>query len=582
MREELRPSSVAREVTDETDVVNVDPPAANPLYPRTLKARAKLAGFFSLSWAEILLFVAFFVYCAAFIYESSFVINGVRYFCLFDDDMISMRFAANFAHHHGLVWNPGGERVLGFTNPLWVLFMSVFHELPIPESKMALCIQASGAILLAVSIFFVRAIVRRIFPDYRYAAGLAMVLVAFYGSLLNWSLQGTEVSLLTLFVTSGVWFALKVIDGEGSARALYLLLGVSTVCRVDMAVFAGSLLLALALVQPSRWKRHLIWGGCVVAVFLAAQGSFNFYYYGNILPNTYYLKVTGYPLLGRLHRGASVALIFALPLLPIVAVVCLWLASAFSRNATLLIVPLLGQIAYSIWVGGDAWEWWGGANRYVAIVMPLFFVLSGSALAEYSNRIGHRFATHKSRVRFIRSCALGSFAFATLFLADCEHLRAHLLLSRPMQTSGPQPCECNEDMVRQALLLKSLTAPDAHIGVVWAGTIPYFSDRYAIDLLGKSDAKIAHEPMRVNSPFARRFGFWPGHLKWDYEYSIGELKPDVITQVWAVDPETIVPLKEDYVPVKVEGFQWYVRRESRHLRPSLSELMSLAVAAYRE
>jgi hypothetical protein len=42
--------------------------------------------------------IGFVIWSAAFIYRSSFVaIDGKRYFCLFDDAMISMRYAWNFA-----------------------------------------------------------------------------------------------------------------------------------------------------------------------------------------------------------------------------------------------------------------------------------------------------------------------------------------------------------------------------------------------------------------------------------------------------------------------------------------------------
>ena len=52
--------------------------------------------------------IGFVAWSASFIYRSSFVaIDGRRYFCLFDDAMISMRYAWNFSHGLGLVWNPG-------------------------------------------------------------------------------------------------------------------------------------------------------------------------------------------------------------------------------------------------------------------------------------------------------------------------------------------------------------------------------------------------------------------------------------------------------------------------------------------
>ena len=65
------------------------------------------------------------IWAAAFIYRSSFIaIDGKRYYCLFDDAMISMRYAWNFSHGLGLVWNPG-EYVQGYTNLLMVLLMSL-------------------------------------------------------------------------------------------------------------------------------------------------------------------------------------------------------------------------------------------------------------------------------------------------------------------------------------------------------------------------------------------------------------------------------------------------------------------------
>ena len=53
--------------------------------------------------------------------------------------------------------------------------------------------------------------------------------------------------------------------------------------------------------------------------------------------------------------------------------------------------------------------------------------------------------------------------------------------------------------------------------MVWAGATPYFDHRPSVDLLGKSDTVIAHE-----APHHRPL--LPGHMKWDYAYSIGELR----------------------------------------------------------
>lgn len=48
-----------------------------------------------------LLVAAFALYAGLFIYRTSFSIDGVRFFSLFDDAMISMRYAQNLADGYG-------------------------------------------------------------------------------------------------------------------------------------------------------------------------------------------------------------------------------------------------------------------------------------------------------------------------------------------------------------------------------------------------------------------------------------------------------------------------------------------------
>src|SRR4030067_3853236 len=150
--------------------------------------------------AFLIIVLIYTLYAVVYIYRTSFVVNGELYFVLFDDAMISMRFAKNLAHGYGLVWNPGGERIEGYTNPLWVVFMALFHLFPIPAAKMSLFIQASGALFLIANLFFVREIARSLSGSWLVGV-LAVVLTAFYSPLNNWGLQGMEVSALALLTT---------------------------------------------------------------------------------------------------------------------------------------------------------------------------------------------------------------------------------------------------------------------------------------------------------------------------------------------------------------------------------------------
>jgi hypothetical protein len=489
------------------------------------------------------------VYGAFFIFRSSNVIGGIRYFSLLDDDMISMTYARNLAHGYGLVWIPGGPRVEGYTNLLWVCFMALFHLLPISAAKMSLCIQISGGIFLLLNLWCVREIARTLWPSSAHVATVAVLLTAFYFPLDNWALQGTEVSILTLMSSAAVLAALRFEAPQGPA-ALAAILGISTLVRPDAAGFAFVLLATILALSPKeRWRQVITIGG-VVALFLAAQTAFRIAYYGDLLPNTYYLKLTGYPLVPRFARGLSVALVFLLPLLPLLLLIR---SQRIIRNAprgiALLAIPLAGQVLYSIYVGGDAWESWGGCNRYVAVAMPLFMILAAHAIDLTCRNYGGQAA----RIGF---AALTAGALA---LINAQNFREFLMLNVPPQTDE------NAEMVEQALLLDRVTGSDATIGLIWAGIVPYFARRPAIDLFGKNDRKIAHEPPHIRSKYSWWLEFWPGHNKWDYAYSIGEQAPDVLMQPWNPDPPTLALLASHYEMVSLDGFPWYLRRGSPHI-----------------
>lgn len=183
----------------------------------------------------------FLIYAGLFIYRTSFVVDGERYFSLFDDAMISMRYAKNLADGYGLVWNPGGERIEGYTNPLWVLYMAVIHLFPISQSKTSLLVQLTAAIFLAVNLYVVRKIALSVSDGSEPVSLGAVVLTASYLPINHWSLQGMEVGVLVLIMSLCLWGAITCMR-EGTFRIWpYLLLGASTCVRPDMVVPLGGL-----------------------------------------------------------------------------------------------------------------------------------------------------------------------------------------------------------------------------------------------------------------------------------------------------------------------------------------------------
>jgi arabinofuranosyltransferase len=89
----------------------------------------------------------------------SATLDGVRYWWLADDAMISMRYGRNLAEGLGLVWN-ASERVEGYTNLLWTLFMALVHLTPLPDSKTSLAVLLANVGIAAATVPLIARLIR--------------------------------------------------------------------------------------------------------------------------------------------------------------------------------------------------------------------------------------------------------------------------------------------------------------------------------------------------------------------------------------------------------------------------------------
>jgi hypothetical protein len=208
------------------------------------------------------------IYSVAFIYRTSFVVEGQRYFCLFDDAMISMRYAHNWANGEGLVWNPG-ERVEGYTNFGWTALLALCHLLKLSPSHTCLLVQILGIPTLWACLVAITLLARacRLLPV---AAICAVILAATYYNLLYFTLFGMETGLVCAFITFGLYESVRSVQArEGRIRAL-LWFGAAILVRMDailMALFASAYL----LLSVKRNRGRLVWGLCLVLAVRAAM-----------------------------------------------------------------------------------------------------------------------------------------------------------------------------------------------------------------------------------------------------------------------------------------------------------------------
>ena len=152
---------------------------------------------------------------------------------------------------------------------------------------------------------FVKKITEEISED-SIAPYLALILTGLYVPLNDWGLQGMEVSGLVLLVSAVSFLAIRSIKNGMFSKWIYILLFVGTLIRMDIVVpylvFWGF----LVIFDAKNRKQHLLWGFGLLAFSLIGQTLFRHFYYGDLLPNTYYLKMTGISLVLRVKRGLFV------------------------------------------------------------------------------------------------------------------------------------------------------------------------------------------------------------------------------------------------------------------------------------
>lgn len=516
----------------------------------------------------LLILVAYGVYAAIFIWKTSFFYQGERFFILFDDATISMQYARNLANGAGPVWNDGGEPVEGYTNPLWVGVMALTHLTSLPDRLMALPIQILGAILFMLSLVFVRKIARFLAHGNEWAGLIAVGMTAFYYPFSNWSLLGTEVSILLLMITAAAWMAICNHNKGVFSPWVYLLLGISTWVRFDMGVPYVVIWVFLLWFDRQHRRQHLIFGGAALLFFLLSQTILRVVYYGDWLPNTYYLKMEGISLWLRLERGLYVFAKFAWNLGPVFLLLTpLLLLFRRDRYVLLLAALLIAQVAYSVYVGGDAWEHRGGANRFIALGMPFFLILFTESIRCLFELIKQRALLTFDNARWVTGVVNGGFiVFLALSLVnfntllDGNSLRYWLLLQRSIFAPG------SERYAIDGLFLKDLTSENARLLVGAAGNVTYFSRRFTYDMMGKADKIIAHEPIRIPSNLESLTFLQPGHLKWDYAYSIGQLQPDVVVELKQYTDDEAAPYLVNYEKVKINGHNMYFKLGSTNIR----------------
>lgn len=471
----------------------------DPGQPSHLAARAAL----------LIVLVGTCAWGALYIERTSFEYDGTRVYTLWDDSMISMHYARNLARGEGLVWNAAGERVQGITNPGLTLVMAAIHGLPVESRSTSRVVQLLHLGLLLGILALAYALGRRIYADTplsEWVALAAVVAIAIAAPHNVWTLQGAEVGWVAFWLLALALLLERArLAADRPAWGFVCLLALGPLLRWDVAMFSGLALLAWASLPGARVQK-LVQGGVSLALVSCALLLASWLYYGDPLPNTYYLKATGSPRSLMLESGLS-QLGAWLPrlLLPLALAAVAVHTARKERTLPFLGACAIAALAYGVWVGGDWLAEYG--SRFFSPLLPVLLLLAVGGAWQLLERVTIA-ATARVALLVLFAAGLGFFVSPDAARSDWLDRSAVPMLKNSNQV--------NYVIARY---VAEHTPEDASVGVTWAGIPVYFSERPAVDVLGKSDRHIAK--LAVDR-------FLPGHSKWDWDYVINQRSPDLL------------------------------------------------------
>lgn len=209
---------------------------------------------------------------------------------ILDDAFISFRYSWNLAHGRGLVFNPG-ERVEGFSDPLWVFLCAGAIAAGMRVEAFS-CI--AGIACGAVAFWLVWRAGREKL-GLSTGAAICTLALGFFNGCFWWVMgSGMEGGLYALLISLALFFLLA-----GRPRWSGLWLGLCAWVHPEAAAFILLLILVLALgkVRPAEIARVALPGFLLVAGLFLLRIA----YYHELLPNTVIAK--SMPLWGPGHVG---------------------------------------------------------------------------------------------------------------------------------------------------------------------------------------------------------------------------------------------------------------------------------------
>ena len=421
-----------------------------------------------------------------------YVVHTLLYNFLNDDAYISFRYAQNLALHGELTYNLG-ERVEGYTNFLWTVLMALVLALggEIEFWSKALGILAGVATFECLFRFFRDDLQKPV------AGLLSILLLCISPSFSCWSTGGLEVMLFTFFLTGGAIALSRECLSEKAVRSTCWF-ALAALTRPEGLIAFGLAGLCLLIHWKKNgdrrlFRRGLMGAGWFIILYLP-YFAWRVWYYGWLFPNTYYVKTGAEGLWNPgwryVYDWIQTNVLWGLPLAFIVRWRSLPEASMWLKSISAVFVSVF--VVHVARVGGDFMD----MHRFLVPVLPLLALVAGCAFIELHERMLG--VPQRKAISMIALVLLivGGSVFAKSEADDALKVGSH----GGVDSIGWLKMFA-EQCKHAGLWLREHTSVDASIATTAAGTIPFYSRLYTVDILGLNDEWVAHNvPARGHRP----------------------------------------------------------------------------------
>jgi len=401
-----------------------------------------------------------------------------------DDAYITLRYVSRLLAGDGLTWNPG-ERVEGFTHPLWLAQVAALGALGLDLQSATRVLGV--AYLAALFALWWRA----------RASPLLLLVLATQPAVVLWAGSGLETVAFAFWIALGAWLVQQALwaarEPAVRRRAVYagLALAAATLTRPEgfgVAMLAAVLLLAGRGLRPA-WLLLAVFGAIVVSYEV-----FRLAYFGDWLPNTAYVKIGGAHIYSAVLAGLDYIAGFIKVWIAAAIAIGVALACAQGPRPTAMLALTLPLLAAILTAGGDH-------MIQARFLVPVIVVLTFSA-----GVAGRRGFRHGTLVLLV-----------VVVVAVVQFAR---LTSKPVRSD---PAELVGEQVGR--FLQAHLPAGSLVAVSTAGSTPYFAPSLSfIDMLGLNDRTIAHRTIGEQKTV---WQWLPGHGKGDGTYIL-QRGPDVI------------------------------------------------------